>query len=166
MCQECDPKVVQLASTPDDESPVVARVPQGFDANVKIRFLPERSIDVLTRPKGCHPRQGAERNNTDTVALPPELPGRLKERSKAVVAWLAKSPDNARAFLDNPVEALAQAELGFERAELKALSRTHEAVRNSAVLGPGVSLETLEVEGATRGKVGDRKPQPTREIDC
>ncbi len=165
-CEE-SPKVVPIGADTAAHSPVIARIPQGLDATINVRLLPERTLDVELRPLGCQPRQGAPRRNVDTVPLPPELSRKLKDAGKAVIAWLAKDPLNATAFFNDPVNALAEAGIALERADLKALARAHQSVRDVAVIPPGTAVSGLAVAAVKKGKVGAPKPtRPDKTIDC
>jgi hypothetical protein len=137
---------------------VRAMARQGYDTTVSVRIVPGTSLGDLLRPKRCEPRKGAQRREADPFDLPAGLIERLREVDKSVVAWLAKDQANARLFLARPAEALAQAAADLDRADLKALDRAHQAVREATVVAPGVRVADLKAEAFPNGRVGDIKP--------
>lgn len=140
---------------------VRAMVHRGYDTTVNVRIVKGSSLGDLLRPKRCEPRKGAQRREADPLDLPAELIDKLREIDKSVVAWLAKDQANARLFLAKPAEALAQAAADLDRADLKALDRAHQAVREAAVVAPGVRVADIKAEVFPNGRVGDIKPTGT-----
>jgi hypothetical protein len=139
---------------------VVARVPQGFETRINIRFVPGREIRFPLEIFGCQPRQGAPRRDADPVPLPPGLPEKLKEVNRKVVEWLARDRANSQLFLERPVEALMKAGVELTRAEQKALARSHRGVTDSMVVPPGVKVVSLTASAYPKGRVGGLKPGP------
>lgn len=140
---------------------LVAKVPQGYEANINIRLVPARDIRFTPEALGCKPRHGAVRRDTDPVALPESLPIKFKEANKKVAAWLAQEPANAKLFLERPVDALAKAGVDLTRAEIKALTRARRSADEAAVVAPGVKIVTLSASGYTSGRVGTVRPSST-----
>jgi hypothetical protein len=146
--------------------PIRATIQPGFDAKVSVRFVPGR--EILTGPPepACRPR-GDRPYGLRPIPYPTDLIDKLTDANGTVTAWLAKDAANARAFLDDPVAALAEAGVELTRAEAKVVSRTHAVVKEDAVLPPGARISTLDVVAVKRGKVGDRRdaertePRPT-----
>lgn len=136
--------------------PIRATVQPGFDAKVSIRIVPGK--DILTAPPkaACRPR-GDRPHGIRPFPFNPALVAKLTEANAGVSAWLAKDEANAKAFLDDPVAALAEAGVELDRSEVKAMARAHSAVKEDAVLPPGAQISTLDVVAVKRGKVGDRK---------
>lgn len=166
MCGTCNEKrpdgadaEVLIAGEPTvgTAQPIRAIVQPGFDAKVSIRIVPGK--DIFTEPPrpACRPR-GDRPYGIRPLPYTPDLVVKLTEANAGVSAWLAKDESNARAFLDNPVAALAEAGVDLTRAEAKAVSRTHALLKEDAVLPPGAQISTLDVVAVKRGKVGDRHP--------
>jgi hypothetical protein len=171
MCEDCGKTqhetVVPLRSEGDSTRSVVARVPQGLEAKINVRLLPAREIVLDSVRLGCQPRQGAPRRDAQPVPLPEGLGDRLKEANRQVVAWLARDVANATRYMADPLTALGEAGVELSRAELKALGRTHQSVREAAMVPPGLELVgEPTVKGVTRGKVGDVKRADTSETDA
>jgi hypothetical protein len=137
---------------------VVAKVEQGYTTNINFRLVPGRDISIALKPKGCQPRTGAPRRDTDLLDLPAPVVEKLKKANKAVVAWLAADEGNAQLFLANPAEALAKAGVDLDRAEKKAIDRTHREVREAAVVAPGVDVKGIKAVAFPTGKIGKVKP--------
>jgi len=146
--------------SPERADVVVVKMPQGYDARIVIRFVPGRDIRVTPALRGCQPRQGAPRRDAEPVPLPEGLAGKLREVNAKVVAWLARDDANPRLFLTRPVEALMKAGVELTRAEQKALTRAHGAVRETTVVPPGVRVAELSASANPRGRVGETKPTP------
>lgn len=149
----------------------VARVPQGYDATINVRFVSVTDIETTQR-LNCQPRKGANRRDAEAVALPETLVSKFKVANSMVIEWLAKDPINAELFLRKPVEALQKAGVELTRAEQKFLARTHREASQAAVVAPGVNVKTLAATGHTTGRVGDTKFPPagnggkTNDCDC
>jgi len=154
----CEP--VEVGSD-DRRKMVVAKVPQGYDTKIYIRFVPGRDISFNTDVLGCQSRQGALRRDTVPVALPQSLIGKLKDANKKVIDWLAHDAVNAQLFLSRPVEALIKAGVGLTRSEQKTLDRTHRMVNEASVIAPGVKVSDLSALAYPKGRVG--KPKPERQ---
>src|ERR1700682_613345 len=92
-------RAVTDANMTGDNQPVVAKVPQGYEANFNIRLVPGRDFNVGTIRLGCRPRRGGQRRDADPVALPEDLTGKLRDANNKVVAWLAADAANAQLFL-------------------------------------------------------------------
>jgi len=171
MCEDCDKSqhetVVALNGEVDSTRAVVARIPQGLETKVSVRILPAREIVLDPVRLGCQPRQGASRRDTQPLPLPEGLGDRLKEANRQIVAWLARDVANAAGYMADPVAALGAAGVELSRAEWKALSRTHQAVRDAAMVPPGLELVSEPaIKGVTRGKVGDVKRVDAPEKDA
>lgn len=134
----------------------VAKVPQGYDQKINVRFVPATEIGLLQNT-GCQPRKGADRRNAEAVALPETLVLKFKEANKKVVEWLANDKANAQLFLQQPVEALQKAGVELSRAEQKLLARTISEANQAAVIAPGVNVKSLTATGDTTGRVGEKK---------
>jgi hypothetical protein len=165
MCQNCDGAHLSaadaapvLAAESAANRAIVASVQPGFTATINMRLLPARDVIIEVPKPTCQPRADAAGQAPQTSALPQGLAGRLLEASKAVVAWLTKDPANAELFLNNPVAALSQAGVDLARVDAKALARSHNQVRQQAVVPPGAVVSKLTVHAAARGKVGDQRP--------
>ena len=157
-------------------SPValLASIPAGFETRLNVRFLPATDVFVGRVRAGCQPRAGAIPHHVVPVELPATLVERFRAVNDSVIAWLAKDEANAAHYLSNPVAALQSAGVQLSRAEAKALSRSHQAVRDQAVLPPGGQLSELVVSASVRGKVGEKRPDvpvlnansPSPDCDC
>lgn len=150
------------AESPDaseQRSTVVAKVAQGFETNINIRVVPGHSLADLERvQKVCRPRQGAQRRDAEPLDLPADQVKKFKDIDKAVIKWLAKDPGNMELYLANPAAALDQADVGLDRADLKAIARSHEAVRAATVVGPGVRVADLKAKAFPKGRLGKTEP--------
>ena len=165
MCQNCDGAHLSaadaapaLAAESAANRPIVASVQPGFTTTINMRLLPARDVVIGVSKPTCQPRAGAPGQAAQPSTLPEGLAGRLLEANKAVVAWLTKDPVNAELFLNDPVAALSQAGVDLARADAKALARSHNQVRQQAVVPPGAVVSKLTVHAAARGKVGDQRP--------
>ncbi|HEX9945643.1 MAG TPA: hypothetical protein VGG03_26835 [Thermoanaerobaculia bacterium] len=162
--------VSTTSGSPGTNEMIVARVPQGYDTNINIRFVPGRDIQWTPHALGCRPRQGAPRRDAEPVALPESLAEKLKGANKKVIDWLAQDAANAQLFLARPVEALIKAGVDLSRSEQKALDRTHRAVGEASVIAPGVKVANLSASAYPTGRVGTLKPGPKmkdgRTNDC
>jgi hypothetical protein len=145
----------KVGEVPPSTEAVVAAIPQGFDARIKVRFVHARDIGVMTLDPGCSPRQGVP--GPATVLLP-GLVAKLQKADQQVITWLAKDSANAKRFLEQPVAALREAGIELDRSELKALERAHAAVREASVVPPGVTLERLDASAHRTARVGDKVP--------
>lgn len=141
-----------------DTQPVIAKVPQGYEAKLNIRLVPGRDFNVGTIRLGCRPRKGGQRRDADPVALPEDLTGKLRDANKKVVAWLAADTANTQLFLAKPVEALMKAGVELTRTEQKALGRTYSANHEDTVIAPGVKITDLTAVAHPTGRVGGIKP--------
>jgi hypothetical protein len=137
---------------------VIARVPQGMESRITARLLPAREV-ILEPVIGCRPRRGAPRRDAQPIPLPEGLADKLKGANGQVIGWLTRDAANARAFMEDPVTALAAAGVELNRSEQKALGRAHQAVREVAVIPPGVVSAQPNIKASRSGKVGE-KPRP------
>jgi hypothetical protein len=137
---------------------VRATIAQGFDANINVRIVPGRDFKLALKPKHCKPRQSTPRPNFDLAALPADLVKKLRKADKKMVAWLTQDQANAARFLEQPAESLAKAGIELTRSEQKLLHRTHEEVRNAAVVPPGANIKELNTTVFPKGRVGKIKP--------
>ncbi|MBN1447326.1 MAG: hypothetical protein JXA28_05295 [Bacteroidetes bacterium] len=147
--------------TGDQREMIVGNVPQGYETNIRVRLVPGRDLDITAVPRGCRSRTGAPRRDAEPLDLPADLTDKLKKADKAVVAWLAQDEANARLFMARPVEALLKAGVELTRTEQKAIERTHQHVRDTAVVAPGVKVDTLTVTAFPKGRIGKIKPDAT-----
>jgi hypothetical protein len=145
--------VGRLADVPPSNEPVVAAIPQGYEARINVRFVKARDIGTLIADPGCTPRLGVPGPASELL---PGLVTKLQKADQQVVAWLAKDPANAKRFLEAPVAALQEAGIELDRSELKALDRSHAAVRETTVVPPGVTLDRLNVTASRTARVGDK----------
>ena len=163
-----DPAVKEGAT--DRSEMVVAKVPQGYNTKINIRLVPGRDIRFTPDVLGCQSRQGAPRQNTEAVALPESLSGKLKKANEKVIDWLAQDAGNARLFLARPVEALIKAGVDLTRSEQKMLDRTHRPVKEASVIAPGVKVLDLSALAYPKNRVGKLKPERKkpdgRDKDC
>ncbi len=140
---------------------VRATIAQGFDTNINVRIVPGRDFDLALGSKHCKPRQTAPRPNFDLAALPSSVIEKLKQADSKVIAWLTQDQANAARFIEQPVESLKKAGVELTRAEQKLLHRTHEEVRNAAVLPPGAKVNDLTTAAFPKGRVGKIRPDAT-----
>jgi hypothetical protein len=136
----------------------VARVPQGYNARVKIRLVPGRDIQFNPKVPSCRPRQGSSSKDAEHITIPDNLAAKLKDADKKVVAWLAQDESNAQLFLKRPIDALIKAGVELSRSELKTLERTHRAVKEARVIAPGVNVVDISTSVDPKGRVGKIKP--------
>ncbi len=68
----------------------------------------------------------------------------------------AEPPDAADAGV--PTEALARAGVELSRAEHKAIDRSHRAVREAAVVAPGVKVASMTIAAFPGGRIGRIPP--------
>lgn len=144
---------------------VVTKVPQGYETNINIRFVPGRDIPIVPLERHCRARQGAPRRDAPTLALPADLVRKLTEADKSVTEWLSRDTANAQLFLERPVEALVKAGVNLSRAEQKVLDRSHRAASEERVIAPGVNVAQLSATASTKGRVGDSRPRPKKKHD-
>lgn len=90
------------------EELVVAKVPQGFEANINVRLVPGGDFALPKRPLRCRPRKGAPRRDAEPLALPEEVMKKLQEADKLMMEWLAKDEANASLYMAHPGRGLAQ----------------------------------------------------------
>ncbi len=154
-----DPLVASRLS--DRSEMILGRVPQGYDTNINIRFVPARDIRLDVDVLGCQPRQGAPRRDAQPVPLPASLLDKFRDANKKVIEWLARDAGNAQLFLVQPVQAMLRAGIDLTRAEQKALERTYSGVREASVIAPGVRVVDLSATAHPKGRVGGLKPGPT-----
>lgn len=140
---------------------ILGRVPQGYDTNINIRFVPARDIQLEADVLGCQPRQGAQRRDAQPVTLPLDLVDKLRDASKRVMEWMARDAANANLFLTQPVQAMLTAGIELTRAEQKMLERTYAGVKAASVIAPGVKVVDLSATAHQKGKVGGLKAGPT-----
>jgi hypothetical protein len=151
---------------------VVGKVPQGYATNINFRLVRGVGFDRVAELRGCQPRQGAPRRNTELVDLPAEVVAKLKEADQTVVAWLAEDEANAKRFLSQPALALVEAGVDLSRAEQKAIARSHRQVKEATVVPPGVKVGEIGASGYPRGKVGKVGPgtgtpnKPGKRVGC
>lgn len=144
-----------VEAVPPSQEAVVAAIPQGYDARIRVRFVRARDIGAMTLDPGCSPRQGVPGPATELL---PGIVTKLQKSDQQVVAWLAKDAANARRFLEHPVAALQEAGIELDRSELKALERSHAAVREASVVPPGVTLAEVDATAHRTARVGDKVP--------
>ena len=138
---------------------VMAKVPQGYEANFNIRLVPARTLDVIDqRQERCRPRGHSTGWTPGVLAIDPGLVATLNKADKAVVAWLAKDSANAQRFLAEPVAALREAGVELSRAEEKALFRANAEAQSARVVGPGVKVASLDARAYPKGQVGRLGP--------
>ena len=123
---------------------VVARVSHGCNVNLDIQILSEHDIG-LPAAALCQPRQGAERHQSEGVALPEELVKKLVKNDQRIAGWLARDSLNAEQFLSRPVEALVRSGVKLTKEERKILGRAHRAVAEAGMLAPGVKISKMSV---------------------
>ncbi|MDQ0000148.1 MULTISPECIES: hypothetical protein [Pseudarthrobacter] len=137
--------------------PIRVRIEAGFDSKVSIRIVPGRDLFKEPQREECSPR-GDRPYAVRPIPFPADLVEKLVKANTAVIGWLAKDKANAEKFIHDPLVALERAGVELSRAEAKALSRSHGALRDEAVLPPGAAISTLTVSATTRGKIGDIRP--------
>ena len=145
----------------DKSEMILGKVPQGYDTNINIRFVPARDIRLEADVLGCQPRQGAQRRDAQPVTLPLDLVDKLRDASKRVMEWMARDAANANLFLTQPVQAMLTAGIELTRAEQKMLERTYAGVKSASVIAPGVKVVDLSATAHPKGKVGGLKTGPT-----
>jgi hypothetical protein len=160
MCQTCGGSNASASTTsrgPDQvqDRPVVATIRPGFEATVNYRLLPTREIPLPPHHEGCQPRQVVALPPSLATSLTPELVATLQDANRSVVAWLKKDESHSAQFLADPVASLRSAGVELSRADEKALSRSHAAVRAESVLPPGATITDTTARADARGKVGD-----------
>jgi hypothetical protein len=159
MC-ECDarpttgPAAVSQQATSGASSAVMVQVPQEIESKIAVRLLPIREV-VLESVLGCQPRRRSPRRDAQPIPLPEGLAAKLKGANKRMIEWLARDSAAPGQFMADPVGTLVAAGVELSRAEQKALSRAHEAVRDVAVVPPGMKVAKFTVKATRSGKVGD-----------
>lgn len=173
MCKDKEGPSIGKRDGADDGSvashTVLGRVPQGYDTRITFHIVPNRDVRITPSLFGCQPRRGAPRRDAEAIPLPPQLPEKLTNANRQILAWLSLDDGNARHFLAHPVDALMKAGVALSRDEQKALSRAHEAVRETVALPPGVNVMSVRVSTKARGRVGARpgsKPHGAEGHDC
>jgi hypothetical protein len=148
------------------EKLVMAKVPQDFNANFRIRLVPARDLDLSAeREERCRPRGQRKGWTVGPPTLDGKLIATLNKADATMITWLAKDPTNARRFLSAPVAAMREAGVELSRAEAKALSRANEAAQAARVVGPGVRVASLVAEAYPNGRIGRLKPRPDADGD-
>jgi|GEM_PF-3982520 len=137
--------------------PIRAEVQPGFNGRVSIRLHPGRDFFPIPKHEGCQFR-GDKALPESPHPLPDLVMGKLAGANTKVTNWLAAGEQNALLFVNDPVAALQAAGVGLTRAEAKAVSRSHAALREDAALPPGGRITALAVSATKRGKVGDGRP--------
>ena len=138
---------------PMQEVPIKVQMQQGYSVKMKLNIVSTRSIPTTTGLQGCQSRQGATRRDPDPLDLSGELIAKLVDADKLVTGWLAGDGANARAFLDDPILALQRAGVKLDRAELKAIARTREAIAPAEVVTPGLKLRSTTVAVSPSSKL-------------
>ena len=149
------------------DKPVKAIVPQDSHNNIKIRIV-GATIDPtkLGFTKKCKPRKTLDGKDNLFSSLPIGLLQSFESANKKMVDWLAKSPDNAKAFLDNPTQALATAGVELQRADQKQIHRNFEATKEANLLSPGMEVIKLEAHFKT-GKIKKvAESEKNKNYDC
>jgi hypothetical protein len=136
---------------------VTAKTHQGYEISVSVTVVGLHKIPTRLMV-GCAPRQGAEGVETDPLELPEPARKWLVEIDKGVTTWLAASPENAKAFLADPLRALQQAGVRVDRAQAKAIARLRERAAAAQVVAPGLQLKAVHVTLNPGGRV----PPPER----
>ncbi len=112
----------------DRSQMIFGKVPQGYETNINIRFVPAREIRLEADVLGCQPRQGAQKRDTQPVPLPVSLVDKLREANKKMIEWLTSDAGNAQLFVKRPVQAMLRAGIELTRVEQKAMERTYMGV--------------------------------------
>ncbi|MGB4958919.1 MAG: hypothetical protein WBO36_05540, partial [Saprospiraceae bacterium] len=102
------------------EKPVKGIIPQDSQNNIKIRIV-GAAIDPskLRFTKKCKPRKSLDGKDNKYSSLPIGLLHTFESANKKMVEWLSKSPENAKVFLDNPIQALKRAGVDLKREDQK-----------------------------------------------
>ena len=149
------------SSTIPERIPIKLNAHDSAIANIKLVLVPGTSIGLPGR-RGCQPRMGAPRDEKDPIPLPDPIRLKLLQADKLMTAWL-KAPENAAAFIKDPMGALKLAGVQMERSELKAIARARAELSQDAVLREGVKLGTVEALFNPSAKA---KAEPTNDKDC
>ncbi|UVI32903.1 hypothetical protein [Paenibacillus spongiae] len=148
------------AGASDRNKMMVAKVPQGYETKINIRFVPGTEFQIPSDADRCRLFQKPNNRDVELVALPESLLDKLKDANKTVIDWLAKDAANAHFFFAKPVESLIHAGVSLSRAEQKMLSRSRRAVEEVSLIGPGVKIVDLSASAYPGGKVGDIRHAP------
>ncbi|MFD4459622.1 hypothetical protein [Nocardia sp. NPDC058480] len=140
----CD---TDFAASPARPRPdrVGARVPQGYNLNIRIRFGARQGALSCVADESHHPRVGSA---AATTRLPKALVFKLEESDPKIVNWLAQNASNRQLFIAQPVDALVAAGVELTRYERKVLQRIHRAAGETNVLPPGAELAEVTVTTA------------------
>ncbi|GJL67331.1 MAG: hypothetical protein NPIRA05_23020 [Nitrospirales bacterium] len=144
------------------------QIPKTFNVNTRINIVGMKDVgDLLSLrpPKKCSPRKRAIPAR-DSLGMSTAIIEKLGKADKKVLTWLAESDGNRELFLTDPIAALKAVNAGFDRKELKELSRFRMNVSKAEVLPPGWKLNTVStrVTGASANR-----PQSEKETsihDC
>lgn len=132
-----------------------AHVPQDYEANIRVRVVPGRSLkDVGVLAPRCRPRGHSTGWTPGLVALNPDLVATLAKADKVMVAWLAKDQANTQRFLADPVGAMREAGVELSRSDEKALARASVVAAAARVVPPGVRVASLAAQTIPNGRVG------------
>lgn len=141
---ECD---VDSAAPSTGSDRVVARMPQGYNLRVRIRFSPRPGALSHLADASPHRRVGTATSAARTV-LQKALVAKLEESDRKIVDWLAKTASNRQLFITRPVDALVAAGVDLTRSERKSLLRIHRAATETNVLPPGAEIAKVSVTTA------------------
>jgi hypothetical protein len=151
------------------DKPVKAIVPQDSHNNIKIRIV-GATIDPskLGFTKKCKPRKKLDGKDNLFSSLPIGLIHSFESVNKKMVDWLAKSPENAKVFLDNPTHALTIAGVELQRADQKQIHRNFDATKEANLLSPGMEIKKFDAFFQTGKikKVAESEKNKNKDNDC
>ena len=102
----------------------------------------------------CQPRTELDHKRSLLDTLPPGLKNSFAEADKKMVSWLSRSPENAQAFLNDPIASLKSAGVELKRADEKIIARNFQSLQAENLLSPGMKLKKFETQ-FKKGKVAD-----------
>ncbi len=91
----------------------------------------------------CQPRTSLDGKSRLHDALTPGLVNSFADANKKMVDWLGQSPDNAQAYLADPLGSLKKAGIVLERADQKTIARNFESFQSENLLSPGMNLKSI-----------------------
>ena len=126
------------------DKPVKAVIPNDSNHNLRINVVAAvTDISKIGLVDKCQPRTSLDGKPGLHDALTPGLVNSFAEANKKMVVWLGQSPDNAHAYLADPVAALKKAGIALERADQKTIARNFEGFQTENLLSPGMNLKSF-----------------------
>ena len=141
-----------LLQNPD--KPVKAVIPGESHHKLTVNIMSGIDLPKIDFRVACQPRTELDHKGGFLDTLPPGLMDSFAEADKKMVSWLSRSPENAQAFLNDPIASLKSAGIELKRADEKIIARNFQTLQAENLLSPGMKLKKFETQ-FKKGKVAD-----------